>query len=154
MLYAVRSKPESLLYYPVFKLIFQEGWTGMPTDAFKDLILSQIQSIQSQIAEEQGLTVNENASRRHGVGHDQPGAARGDILANLEGQSESDMPLASKESIALDSHRPLTYETHTLKQTEASEPPEPQPSSKPVKRFTVGDTEDDLDRQEDRIRTI
>ena len=74
MLYAVRSKPESLLYYPVFKLIFQEGWTGMPADAFKDLILSQIQSIQSQIAEEQGLTVNDHASRRHGTGHDQPGA--------------------------------------------------------------------------------
>ena len=70
MLYAVRSKPESLLYYPVFKLIFQEGWTGMPTDAFKDLILSQIQSIQSQIAEEQGLTANDHASRRHGTGHD------------------------------------------------------------------------------------
>ena len=42
MFYAVRSKPESLLYYPVFKLILQDGWTGMSTDAFKDLILSQI----------------------------------------------------------------------------------------------------------------
>ena len=26
MFYAVRSKPESLLYYPVFKMILQEGW--------------------------------------------------------------------------------------------------------------------------------
>ena len=42
MFYAVRSKPESLLYYPVFRLIFQEGWTGMPSDNFKELILSQI----------------------------------------------------------------------------------------------------------------
>ena len=39
MFYAVRSKPESLLYYPVFKLILQEGWTGMPTESFKELIL-------------------------------------------------------------------------------------------------------------------
>ena len=38
MFYAVRSKPESLLYYPVFKLILQEGWTGMPTEVFKELI--------------------------------------------------------------------------------------------------------------------
>lgn len=38
MFYAVRSKPESLLYYPVFKLLLQEGWTAMPMDVFKELI--------------------------------------------------------------------------------------------------------------------
>ena len=109
MFYAVRSKPESLLYYPVFKLILQDGWTGMSTDAFKDLILSQIQQIQSKIAEEQGLTGDKGQaklSERKNPDDQHP---------TLE--SDNDLPLASKETIALDSHRPLTYETQHLKAT-------------------------------------
>ena len=40
MFYAVKSKPESLLYYPVFKLILSEGWVYQnQTEAFKDVIL-------------------------------------------------------------------------------------------------------------------
>ena len=46
MFYAVRSKPESLLYYPVFKMIMQEGWAfSNQTETFKDLILKQISKL-------------------------------------------------------------------------------------------------------------
>ena len=47
MFYAVKSKPESLLYYPVFKLILQEGWVYQnQTETFKEVILKQIAEIQ------------------------------------------------------------------------------------------------------------
>ena len=54
MFYAVRQKPESLLYYPVFKMILQEGWKfSNKTDVFKELIASQISKLQTEIAEEE-----------------------------------------------------------------------------------------------------
>ena len=60
------------------------------------------------------------------------------------------MPLASKETLALDSHRPLTYETQQLKATDYS-----------IKTPNMEDflTKDSggghhLDEREDRIRTI
>ena len=54
MFYAVRSKPESLLYYPVFKMILQEGWAlSNQTETFKELILKQISKLQTEIAQEE-----------------------------------------------------------------------------------------------------
>ena len=69
----------------------------MPSDEFKELILSQIQDIQSQIAKEQGLTAEHNSKNRT---TDDPTCE----------QSDSDLPLASKETIIIDSHRPLSFE--------------------------------------------
>ena len=54
MFYAVRSKPESLLYYPIFKVILLEGWKGtMNQDQFKELLQTQIKKYQDMVAMEQ-----------------------------------------------------------------------------------------------------
>lgn len=90
----------------------------MPTDTFKELILSQIQTIQSKIAEEQGLTAESKKEQLQSL-------TANNIASNLTTidkhnpsiHSDNDMPLASKETLQLDSHRPLTYETQHLRQT-------------------------------------
>ena len=84
MYYAVRSKPESLLYYPIFKIILQEGQLGTDQDEFNQRILTQIKKYQDQVSTNNQLKSYPESHRR---------------LDSGRADTESDMPLLSKETL-------------------------------------------------------
>ena len=58
------------------------------------------------------------------------------------------MPLASRETIALDSHRPLTYETEMFGATDYGV------KTPILEDFLTKETDDKPEEREDRIRTV
>ena len=97
MFYSVKTKPESLLYYPILKSILHQGWQGVTINEFKEIILEDLKYRQLDFAKET------TPLKPDTVGTD------GKISNQKSLETESDLPFAAKGQRTIDSHRPLDF---------------------------------------------